>query len=174
MTPNRSKRENTVHDSLWARHKLATGVPLRWQRSLGDIVGRAHLEYKILPLSCSHPHQDDREKKGESEQTGELSLRQFSKWRKKKKMQSNHHEQAGAQPVPEQQLLWENLFPVYHWVWCFMVWDILLVTQDQLSQLCFFPDSWSHPVYSLRGQSRKQKKLMLCKQCSTTAKSSQY
>lgn len=49
-----------------------------------------------------------------------------------------------------------------------MVWDIFLVSLDQLSQLCLLP------VYSLRGKSKEQKELMLCKQCSASAKSSLY
>lgn len=59
----------------------------------------------------------------------------------------------------------------YFRAWCHTSWNIPLVSGCQLCWLCTFPVSCALPAYSLWGvQSGKEKALVLCTDCSATAK----
>lgn len=72
-----------------------------------------------------------------------------------------HHQVTDAQPVSEQQQVWPTSTPhpqFYCWAWLSMVWDVPLVSWDQLSHCV--P---SAPLaYLLVVQSKKEKRPWCC------------
>jgi len=51
---------------------------------------------------------------------------------------------------------------LYCWAWRHTVWNIPLVSQGQLSQLCPLPGPGAPPAYSLVGWGKEQKRPWLC------------